>query len=227
MGKQEKERQGELDLRSSEEKLQGLERELKELRENLWCVRCKVPRGAMLADEDIKRLILEGIIKIDPLPNLEDPSVLGTCKLDLHLGKEALVLDTSRVPFVDFAKPIPEEYFKRVDLQRDGELVIRPNEVIVAVALERVSLPDCLSGRLEGKSSIARKGGSVQAAPLFDAGWDGHPMLELHNIGGVAAIAHFGQPICAMSFYHLSRPTLRGYASRDGVKYASQINARM
>lgn len=227
MRKQELERQGELDLRSSGEKLQDLERELRELRENLWCVRCEVPRGAMLSDKDIKRLILQGVIKIDPLPNLEDPAVLGTCKVDLHLGAEALILDTPRVAFIDFSKPIPEEYFRRMNLQTDGDLVIRPNEVIICVALEKVTLPDCLTGRLEGKSSIARKGGSVQAAPIFDAGWSGCPMLELHNIGGVAAIAHYGQPICAMSFHHLSSPTLRGYAQRDGVKYASQTSARM
>lgn len=210
-----------------EEEMKLLRSELHQLHENLWCQECKLPRGGQLSDRDIKRLITEGRIKINPLPNLDDPSVLGTCKIDLHLGIEALVLDTTRVPFVDFSEPIPTEYFHKVDLRKVGKLYIAPNSVIVATTLEWVELPDDITGRLEGKSSIARKGGSVQAAPIFDAGFAGHPMLELHNIGGVSVGAHFGVAICAMSFEHMTSETLLGYAKRDGVKYKIQEGARL
>lgn len=210
-----------------EEQVQLLRSELHQLRENLWCPKCNLPRGGQLSDRDIKRLILEGRIKIDPLPNLDDPSVLGTCKIDLHLGAEALVLDATRVSHVDFSKPIPAEYFHKVDLRQVGTLYIAPNSVIVATTLERVELPDDITGRLEGKSGIARKGGSVQAAPIFDAGWSGYPMLELHNIGGVPVGAHYGVAICAMSFEHMTSEIFRGYAKRDSVRYRIQEGAKI
>lgn len=210
-----------------QEQIDSLREQNRELREALWCGECDLPRGGPLSDTDIKRLVLSGRIRIDPMPDLENRSVLGTCKVDLRLGRSALILDTSRVAFVDFSKPVPIEYFREMDLQEMGEIVISPSHVIIATTLERVTLPRDIIGRMEGKSGIARLGGAVQAAPLFDGGWDGYPMLEMHNIGGVAGIARFGQRICAMSFEHLTSPTEHPYSSRGGVKYSEQTRARV
>ena len=201
-----------------------LKDELEWIKEKLWCPDCELPRGGLLSDRDIKRLILNGRINVTPLPNLEDESILGTCKLDLHLGAEALVLNASRVKrgSIDLAEPIPEEYFDKYDLQKLDTIIIGTNKLVVATTQEWITLPDDISGRLEGKSGIARRGGAVEAAPVFDAGWDGYPMLELHNIGELPIIAHFGNPICAMSFEHMTSPTLKIYAGRDRVKYNTQ-----
>lgn len=208
-------------------KISELEERLNLIEERLWCSNCQVPRGGEFSDRDIKRLIEEGRIKISPLPNLDDPSILGTCKVDFHLGAEALILKSHRVSSVDFTKPIPVEYFDKVDLQKEGEIHIPANTLVIATTLEALALPDDIIARMEGKSSIARRGGAVHQAPLFDAGWDGKPMMELHNIGGVTATAHYGQPICAFSFAHLSSPTLKAYAARDGVKYSIQQGAKV
>ena len=206
-----------------------LSEELKWIKERLWCSECELPRGGLLSDRDIKRLILKGRINVTPLPNLEDETILGTCKLDLHLGAEALVLNSSRVKrgSIDLSEPIPEEYFDNYNLQKLGTITIGTNKLVVATVLERVILPDDISGRLEGKSGIARRGGAVEAAPIFDAGWDGHPMLELHNIGELPIIVHFGSPICAMSFEHMISPTFKSYANRDGIKYGIQKRAQI
>lgn len=206
-----------------------LKDELQWIKEKLWCPDCELPRGGLLSDRDIKRLVLNGRIKVTPLPNLEDKSILGTVKLDLHLGVEALVLDSSRVKrgLIDLSEPIPEEYFNKINLQEAGTITIGTNKLVVATVLEWVTLPDDISGRLEGKSGIARRGGAVEVAPVFDAGWDGYPMLELHNIGELPIIAHFGSAICAMSFEHMTSPTLKSYSARDGIKYREQKRAQI
>lgn len=205
-----------------------LEQRIKELEERLWCLHCELPFGATLSDRDLKRLVENGRIGIDPCPDIDlgPTSALGTCKVDLRLGDEALVIDATMLTSIELAGPIPEEYFRRIDVKRLGQVLIHPGDVVIATTLEKVVLPDDIVGRIEGKSSIARRGVSVQAAPLFDAGWSGYPVLELHNIGKLAAVARWGGAICAMSFSHLSSPTLQPYATRDGVRYGVQRKAQ-
>lgn len=210
--------------RSLTKQVAELEARLEKIEKKLWCGACQVPYGATLSDRDIKRLVQGGRIRISPQPNLEagNGSDLGTCKVDLHLGSQALVIDATRMTHIDLSGPVPQEYFRRINVKKDGRLQIHPGDVVVATTRQKVRLPDDIIGRVEGKSSIARRGVSVQAAPLFDAGWDGYPVLELHNIGKLAAVVGYGSPICAMSFSHLSSATLRPYATRDGVRYSVQ-----
>ncbi|MDO8503497.1 MAG: dCTP deaminase [bacterium] len=212
-----------------EKRIAKLEKELRDLKSKVWCSKCEVPFGAMLSDRDILRLIKEGKIKIKPMPNVEfgNDSDLDTCKVDLHLGEEALLFDAVQVSHIDAREELSEKYFRKINIKKLGKLMIHPGEVIVAVTLEWLTLPDDISGRMEGKSSLARKGLSVQAAPLFDAGWDGRPILELNNVGKLPIIVHFGSPICAMSFTHLSSPTLKSYDSRANSRYKKQRGARI
>ncbi|MBI4059379.1 dCTP deaminase [Candidatus Microgenomates bacterium] len=224
---QERGSQGEFNLRSPEERLSDLERKYKELEEKLWCVDCKVPRGAVLSDADIKRLVIAKRILITPEPDLESKVILGTCKIDLRLGDSAKFIDPTKVPHIDLSRPVPGEYYHEMDIQEHSSLIIPAGMVIVATTLERIKLPNCMIGLLVGKSRPARSGLKVEGAPIFDAGWDGKPMLELHNGGGVPLEVHYGQAICAMVFLHLSSPTLEVYAQRNGVKYANQTKAQI
>lgn len=206
-----------------------LEERLRSIEERLWCPDCQLPRGAMLSDRDIQRLVRQGRIKLDPLPNIElsKDSDLGACKIDLHLGDNAKFHNTLRVSHVDFdGQKVGEKDIVVFDIAKEGKIVIAPGEVIVADTLEWVTLPDDIAGRLEGKSSLARQGLAVQLAPVFDPGWNGVPALELHNIGRVAVTLYHKMRICAMSFTHLSSPTLKGYAQREGVRYGVQTGAR-
>ncbi len=215
---------------TAKEHLGQLEQQLKEQRaiiERLWCQDCQLPYGGKLSDPDIRRLVKNGRIIIDPLPDMDDESVLGTCKLDLRLGAEALVLDATKLSHIEIGKPIPSEYFRKINLREEGVLHVHPNMVVVATTLEAVTLPSCIAGILVGKSSGARGGLSVEAASVFDAGWDGHPMLELHSFGGLPDSIRYGQRICAMVFEHLTSPTAVPYVQRQGVRYSRQNKAQL
>ena len=180
---------------TTEQDVFRLQSELDGLYKKLWCQECDVPYGvAMFSDRDLLKLVEKGRIRFDPMPNLtvgNRDSDLGTCKIDLHLGKEALIADSTRVPYLDLSESIPEEYFTRIDIQKRGKLVVPPGSVIIATTLEKLTLADDLFSRMEGKSGVARKGGAVQLAAVFDAGWDGYPAMELHNITNTPLIVHF------------------------------------
>lgn len=219
----------ERDVRSPEEQIAELKERVGLMEGRLWCPDCQLPRGAMLSDRDIQRLVRQGRIKLDPLPNIElgENSDLGPCKIDLHLGKIAKTHSVLRVSHIDFNKEkIKNEDTIVFDIAEERRIVIAPGEVIVVDTLEWITLPDDIAGRIEGKSSLARRGIAVQLAPVFDPGWNGVAALELHNIGRVAAVLPYKFSVCAMTFYHLSSPTLRGYAQREGVRYAVQNEAQ-
>ncbi|MBI4057815.1 dCTP deaminase [Candidatus Microgenomates bacterium] len=218
----------ESEFRSPEERITALEHELKEIKGRLWCEQCEVPYGAVLSDRDLKRLIENGRVGINPLPNLEigKDSDLGTCKVDLHLGSEAMYIDPTKVASLDLSESIPEDYYEKVNLRKQ-RVIIPTNRVIIATTQERLKLPDDMIGILVGKSGNARRGLKVEGAPIFDAGFDTFPMLELQNTSGLPLTARYGESICAMVFQHLSSPTLQGYAQRQGVKYSNQDGARI
>lgn len=206
-----------------------LEERLMSIEERLWCPECQLPKGAMLSDKDIQRLVRQGRIRLEPLPNIElgEKSDLGPCKIDLHLGGDAIILDASQVANIDLnSGELPKGSHTSINIKRRGQVIIHPRKVVIASALECLTLPDDIAARMEGKSKFARRGIAVQIAPVFDPGWDGKPALELHNIGEVAVVLPYGVPVCAMTFYHLSSPTLKGYARREGVRYAVQDKAR-
>ncbi|MBC8097901.1 MAG: dCTP deaminase, partial [Armatimonadetes bacterium] len=55
------------------------------------------------SDRDIKRLLNEGRIIIDPAPDLA--TQLGSCSLDLRLSHEFSVFEYNRHPYIDVRDP--------------------------------------------------------------------------------------------------------------------------
>lgn len=210
-----------------EKRLIKVEQKFGELIEHTCCTDCNLPLGAMLSDRDIMRLIEDRRIQIDPLPKLvpEEGSALGTCKVDFRLGTSTRIYDTTKASLLKANLRTPEEYLREINLQIGEAMILNPGDVIIATTLERLRLPNDIVGRMEGKSSLARKGVHVHAAGLFDAGWDGYPMMELQNVGRIAVELVCGMPVCAMSFTHLSSETLRGYVERG--TYKVQVKAQV
>ena len=62
--------------------------------------------------------------------------------------------------------------------------------------LERVTLPDDLVARLEGKSSLGRLGLLIHSTAGFvDAGFSGNLTLELSNVANLPITIYEGMPI--------------------------------
>ncbi len=100
---------------------------------------------------------------------------------------------------------------------------MQPGDFVLAITLERITIPSDLVGRLEGRSSLGRLGIVVHStASVFDPGWDGQAVLELGNLGRIAVALYPGMRICAMTFEQMSSPAEVPYNRKKSAKYQIQ-----
>lgn len=176
----------------------------------------------VLSDRDIKKALKEKRIVISPFPDLT--TQLGSCSIDLRLGNLFRVFDHSKYPFIDpYKKDYGSDITKEVKLKNTDQFIMQPGDFVLAVTLEKVTIPDNMMGRLEGRSSLGRMGIVVHStASIFDPGWNGKCVLELGNLGRMAVALTPGMRICAMTFEELSSTSENPYNKRRDAKYVMQ-----
>jgi len=101
----------------------------------------------VLSDRTIRRLIEEGRIGIDPF----DPDLMQPSSLDVRVDRYFRVFRNSRYPYID-VKAQQEELTELVEVAGDEAFILHPGEFVLGSTLERVTLPDDLVARLEGKA---------------------------------------------------------------------------
>lgn len=100
---------------------------------------------------------------------------------------------------------------------------LRPGEFILASTLERVVMPEDLVGRMEGKSTWARRGVIIHTAGFVDPGFRGQLVLEITNLGGSDVLLKIGDRICQIAFHELDGPAERPYGHDQlGSHYQDQ-----
>jgi len=176
----------------------------------------------VLSDVDIKKALKNGVIKITPAPDLK--AQLGSCSIDLRLGNTFRVFEHSKHSYIDPSqKDYSNEITREIVVKNGDKFVMQPGDFVLAATLEKVTIAPTLLGRLEGRSSLGRLGIVVHStASIFDPGWDGHPVLELGNLGRMAVALTVGMRICAMTFEQLSSPAETPYTKKKSAKYAIQ-----
>jgi deoxycytidine triphosphate deaminase len=101
----------------------------------------------VLSDRTIKRLIDEGRIGIAPY----DPGLMQPSSLDVRVDRFFRVFRNSRYPFIDVKQA--QDDLTELEEVADGEaFILHPGEFVLGSTLERVTLPDDLVARLEGKA---------------------------------------------------------------------------
>ena len=149
-------------------------------------VRSRRRIGVVLSDRTIRRLLDEGRIGIDPYaPELMQPS-----SLDVRVDRYFRVFRNSRYPFID-VKAQQEDLTELVEVEGDEAFILHPGEFVLGSTLERVTLPDDLVARLEGKAlaldteiptprGLAHDGRSAHRRPRLRRS-DGQPTLVLQQ----------------------------------------------
>jgi dCTP deaminase len=172
----------------------------------------------VLSDRTIRSLLAEGRIGIDPY----DESLMQPSSLDVRVDRYFRVFRNSRYPYID-VKARQEELTELVEVD-DEAFILHPGEFVLGSTLERVTLPDDLVARLEGKSSLGRLGLLIHStAGFIDPGWDGHVTLELSNVANLPITIYAGMKIGQLSFVRLTEPAERPYGSAGiGSKYQGQ-----
>jgi dCTP deaminase len=173
----------------------------------------------VLSDRTIRRLLGEGRIGIDPL----DETLIQPSSVDVRVDRFFRVFNNARHPFIDVKKPM-EDLTELVEVKDSAPFILHPGEFVLGSTLERISLPDDLVARLEGKSSLGRLGLLIHStAGFIDPGWDGHVTLELSNVANLPITIYVGMKIGQLSFVQLSEPAERPYgATALGSKYQGQ-----
>ena len=99
---------------------------------------------------------------------------------------------------------------------------------MLGATLERISLPDDLVARLDGKSSLGRLGLQVHStAGLADPGFTGQITLELSNMTRLPISLYPGMRVAQLVFEMLSTPADRPYGHGGlGSKYQGQSGPR-
>jgi dCTP deaminase len=173
----------------------------------------------ILSDKDIKKYIKEGKIKINPKPNFKEQ--LSSASLDLRLGNEFRIFEDTKYPFIDVRDPKTFQNITRLVKLKDSEpIIFQPNQFILAITLEEISLPDNISVRIDGKSSLGRLGVIVHStAGHIDPGFQGRVTLEMSNIGNLPILLYPKMRICQIVFQELSSSSETPYYKRKTAKY--------
>ena len=176
----------------------------------------------ILSDGDIKQALSKKQIIISPKPNLKVQ--LGSCSIDLRLGKKFRVFNYSKVPYIDPNNPkTTQEMMSEVRVKDGDPFILQPGDFILATTMESFTLPPNILARLEGRSSLGRLGIVVHStASVFDPGWSGVAVLELGNLGRMPVALYPGMRICALTFEELKSPSRIPYNKKKNAKYAHQ-----
>ncbi len=176
----------------------------------------------ILSDREIKTALKTKRIKITPPPDLT--TQLGSCMLDLRLGNVYRVFNHSKTPYLDPQNPKTlEGVTTEIKIQTGEAFTLHSGEFILAVTREYIIMPDDLTGRLEGRSSIGRLGVVIHStAANIECGFRGNITLELANMGRIPVLLYPGMRICSLSFEELSSPALVPYYKKKSAKYVGQ-----
>jgi dCTP deaminase len=174
----------------------------------------------ILSDRTIRKLIAEERIVIDPL----DESFVQPASVDVRLGPTFLAFRRHTTADID-PWQTNDELMEQVTVPEGKPFILHPGEFVLGTTLERLTLPDDVVARIEGKSSLGRLGLLIHAtAGFIDPGWtNGQITLELSNVAPLPIRLWPSMKIAQLSFMRMDGPAERPYGHAAlGSKYQGQ-----
>jgi dCTP deaminase len=173
----------------------------------------------LLSDKDIRAAIASGRVGLDPF----EPEMVQPSSVDVRIDRYFRVFENHRYPHIDPAVE-QAELTRLVEPDGDEPFILHPGEFVLGSTYEVVSLPDDVSARLEGKSSLGRLGLLTHStAGFIDAGFSGHVTLELSNVATLPIKLWPGMKIGQLCFFSLSSAAEAPYGSgAQGSRYQGQ-----
>jgi dCTP deaminase len=166
---------------------------------------------AILTRDEIVERVQSGNLGI--LPAL-DSFQLQAHAVDLRLGFTFLIPKSWRMTergrsalTIDPLRDHGPEYFDVVELEQGQTFDLLPGEYVLVSTFETIKLPDDLMAVLYPRSSVNRKGLSVDLTGIIDAGYQGPLTLPIRNntLSQVIQL-HPGERICQVVFEELKHP---------------------
>ena len=175
---------------------------------------------AILSDQEIWSLLESGRLKIQPSPAAD---AVSPSTIDLRLDNDFVVFKqlggSAAETLIDTrdskaAMNALADFTEKL-LVPDGDYFpLKPGHFVLAWTRERVSMPNFLSARIEGRSTPARLGLSVhQSAPTVHPTFDNRLQLELTNAGPFTLKLFPGHSICQLIIETKSLPSVSSLVS--------------
>ncbi|MGC5076240.1 dCTP deaminase [Agrococcus sp. DT81.2] len=161
----------------------------------------------LLSDRDIRARLASGDLGLDPL----DLAMVQPSSVDVRLDRGFRLFDNHKYPYIDPAEDQPD-LTRLVEVGPDEAFILHPGEFVLGATYERVTLPDDVAARLEGKSSLGRLGLLTHStAGFIDPGFSGHVTLELSNVSTLPIKLWPGMKIGQVCYFQLSSPSESPY----------------
>ena len=174
----------------------------------------------LLSDRDISSELSSGRITLAPT----EPSMVQPSSVDVRLDRYFRLFDNHKYAVIDPAEEQPE-LTRLIEVDPAEGFILHPGEFVLGSTYEKVSLPDDIAARLEGKSSLGRLGLLTHStAGFIDPGFEGHVTLELSNVATLPIRLWPGMKIGQLCFFKLSSPAERPYGS--GATYSRYLGQR-
>lgn len=190
----------------------------------------------ILSDRDIRAAITSGRVKIETDP----PSLPGSyggasqpemfqhihaSSMDLRLGNIFKLYEHSKFAVLDPKRPETfQGNMRTVTVQNGDAFIVQPGEFVLGVTQEKITVPDDLVVRVEGRSSLGRLGIIVHSTAGFvDPGFSGTITLEISNLNRLPVALYPGMRICQLAFEMMTSPAETPYHLKPNSKYQGQI----
>ncbi|CAA9577241.1 MAG: Deoxycytidine triphosphate deaminase (dUMP-forming) [uncultured Thermomicrobiales bacterium] len=162
----------------------------------------------ILSDGTIRRLLADSRLVIDPL----EDSQIQPASVDIRLGSTFLAFRRHTSECID-PREMNDALMEPMTVDNDRPFILHPGEFVLGTTLERLTLPNDIVARVEGKSSLGRLGLLIHATAGFvDAGWtNGQITLELSNVAPLPIKLWPGMKIGQLSFMQMDAPAERPY----------------
>lgn len=186
----------------------------------------------ILSDRDIRRVIDQGRVTVEAPADNGTQCLLTTDKLhihassmDLRLGNTFKLYEHSRFAVLDPMRPETFAGNMRTITVPDNEpFMVQPGEFVLGVTRERITVPDDLVVRVEGRSSLGRLGIIVHSTAGFvDPGFAGTITLEISNLNRLPVALYPGMRVCQLAFEQMSSPAETPYSLKPFSKYQNQV----
>lgn len=150
---------------------------------------------SILTHDEILKEIASGNIVIDPF----DATCVGPASVDLHLGNEFRVFRKSH----DVVRVTPDADYEAITEKMivQDHLLLMPQETVLGITHEKITLASNMCGWLEGRSRFSRLGLLVHiSASFMQPGIENKQVLEISNFSPMPLELYPGIAVCQFIF---------------------------
>jgi dCTP deaminase len=150
---------------------------------------------------------------------LLDEGQIGPASVDIRLGSSLIIPKKTYVESQDVTSPrmarqVERRVYERLRLKYNTKFVLHPNELILGVTFEYISLPRDVFCTVASRSSWGRLGLVIATASAVQPGFRGSLTLELANLSDSPIALYPGLPVGQLVFYDV--PSKGGMTTYEG-----------